>query len=121
MELELRQLEVAEAKARMLLLNPIDEENPQPDGDVAENDVDDGNIQLKKAMSASAAGEMIDFAAIPAILDRSNHSLGGSRHVPREEAPWRAMLDDEDIVEAPRSYSMPSFKKDINKAKRNQK
>lgn len=118
--MELKQLELAEAKARVLLLNPIDEENPGCDDD--ENDVDDCNIQLKKASSTSAVGEMIDFAALSAILSRSGSNIGGSTHAPREEG-WRAMpmLDDDDIIEAPRSYSMPSFKKDVNKTTKNKK
>lgn len=110
MEMELKQLELAEARARALLLQPIDEESQIGDDD---DDIDGagGNIQLSAATTAVAEGDMIDFATISALLGKGAPALKT-----KEAAPWRAMLDDEDdIIEAPRSYSMPTFKKDALK------
>lgn len=112
--MELKQLELAEAKARMLLLQPIDEENPEGGSGDGDDEDPTGNIELQNATTATPDGDMVDFAAIADILAKT--SIGAEKsNTEKEAAPWRAMLDDDDIIEAPRSYSMPTFKKDLNK------
>jgi hypothetical protein len=113
MELELRHLAVAEAKARMLMLGTVEEATDAElsadlEGGEGNMSTESDVIRAAKDVDNATGMEMIDFAKLTALLGTSEHSV-----TPKEDAPWRYTVldDDDDVIAAPRSYSMPSFKK----------